>query len=180
MAKEPEQLPASFTIQDILALMQRMNEDSDNRMMKAISEMKKPTAAEQKKLDDEEKRLARQREIRRSEMIIEEKSRLGAQQACMHKKKSRTGSFVSAWGGQVNSDGYWHPVCTVCQKVGPEVKAPQEWLMGGVNAQDADNVIMANMTEEILLQWQKQTGGPKPKTKPIGWTESEKKEMAAV
>lgn len=182
MAKqEDEQGQQNFTLKDVMSLLDQISKQSDERMLTLVSKMKEPTAAEQKKIDESEALIRRKHEIRRSEMIAEEKSRLGAQRSCPHKKKhARSGAFISAWGGQVNADGYWHPVCTVCMKEGPEVKAPIEWIQGGVNATDPENVYMASLTEEILLEWQKRLGGPKPKTRPAGWTEKDKKELAAV
>lgn len=171
---------AQFTIDDLMSLLKQINDDNQANMKAMVAEMKKPTAAEQAKLDKEEALLKRKAEIRRAEMINEEKVRLGRQQGCVHKKKARNGAFISAWGGQVCSDGYWYPICTQCQKVGPEVKAPIEWIRGGVNAGDAENPIFAALDLNTLYEWQKRTGGPKPKVKPIGWTEAEKKELTAV
>lgn len=179
--QEQEFEPTNITMKDVLLLLQELQKSNRADLLEAIKEMKKPSEAEQAKLDKENALLERRRELRRAEMISEEKARIGKQRSCMHKKKHpRSGAWISAWGGQVNADGYWHPICTVCMKEGPEVKAPIEWIQGGVNATDPDNVYMANLTEAILKEWQTRLGGPKPKAKPLGYTEQEKKELAAV
>lgn len=179
MAKQDDAVTnPQFTIGDVLDLLKQINKDNQENLKSAIAEMKKPTAAEQAKLDKENALLARKAEIRRAEMILEEKNRKEAQAACQHKKKSRNGAFVSAWGGQVNSNGYWYPLCTVCQMIGPEVKAPVEWLTGGVNATDMENPIWASLDLATLREWQRKTGGPAPRPKLMSWTEEEKKEVA--
>lgn len=180
MAKNDKSMSVpQFTLNDVMDLLRQINDDNQKNMLMAIAEMKKPTAAEQEKLDKENAAIARKNEMRRQTMLAEEKVRKDAQTACQHKKKSRTGAFVSAWGGQVNSNGYWYPLCTQCQMIGPEVKAPVEWLTGGVNATDTDNPIWANLTLDMLKEWQRRTGGPAPRPKPMGWTEQEK-QLAAV
>jgi len=161
-----DQLPANFTVEDVMMMMREMSQASDERMLKLVQEMRKPTEAEQKKIDNEKALLERRRENRRREMIAEEKARTDAQKVCPHKKKARNGSFVSAWGGQVNSDGYWYPLCTSCQLVGPEVKAPQEWITGGVNATDPEHPIWTSLDLKTLYEWQRRSGGPKPRVKP--------------
>lgn len=161
-----DQLPQNFTIKDVMLMMEEVNKAADERMFKLVHEMKKPTEAEQRKIDNEKMLLDRRMENRRREMIAEEKARTDAQKICPHKKKARNGTFVSAWGGQVNSDGYWYPLCTTCQLVGPEVKAPQEWITGGVNATDPEHPIWTSLNFATLLEWQKRSGGPKPRSKP--------------
>lgn len=154
----------SLQLEDVYKLLDKINEANDKRMIAMVQEMKKPSAAEQAKLDKEEMLLARRRETRRQELLAEEAARKGQQERCPHQKKHpRSGAFISAWGGQVNSDGCWHPVCTVCGMEGPAVKAPMEWITGGVNATDPDNVWMSQLKLETLHEWQKKLGGPAPR-----------------
>ncbi len=144
-------------------------------MMKAFAaELKKPTELEQKKIDDDRNRLLRQAAIRRNEAKIEEEARISTQRGCAHVKRDNS----PAWGGQVNSDGYVRPMCTICRKIMPEIKAPVEWIANGVNMQDKE--IFPKLTEEMLLEWHKVQGGAKPVTKPVGMnlTDEEKAELA--
>lgn len=162
---------SNITIQDVMKLIDKVNEANDKRMLSLVQEIRKPTDVEQRKIDNDNAILERKREMRRQELLSDEATRKSAQRACLHQKKHpRSGAFISAWGGQVNSDGCWHPICTVCQMEGPAVKAPMEWVTGGVNATDPDNPWMAQLKLETLFAWQKQLGGPPEKRilKPIG------------
>jgi hypothetical protein len=156
----------SLSTEDILALFKQMQESSNANLIEAIKELKKPNELEQKKLNEEKERLRRESEIRVDQARRDEEFRTQAQKACAHKKRDGNSSF----GGQVNSDGYVRFVCTQCFLIAPEVKAPDEWIRSGVNAQDPDNAFMKQLTLKQIEAWHKLH--PKPVMKPIGIREA--------
>jgi hypothetical protein len=158
----------NLSTDDILALFKQMQESSNANLIEAIKELKKPNELEQKKLDQEKERMRRESEIRVDQARRDEIFRTQEQSNCSHKKMDGSAS----WGGQVNSDGYVRFMCTQCRFLAPEVKAPDEWIRSGVNAQDPHNLVMKNLTLAQIVAWQKAFGGPKPKVKPVGIREA--------
>jgi hypothetical protein len=170
MAKENDGLTTpQFTVKDLVDLIKTMNEENQNNLKLAISEMKKPNEFEQRKIDLEEAKIARQRQMRRDEMLNEQEVRLAAQKACNHKRRTKDG-FASGWAGQVNNDGYIRFICVSCQMVAPEVKAPDEWKTNGVNAQDPNGPLY-HLTLEQIKQWHTMYGA-KPITRIKGQLET--------
>lgn len=149
----------TLTMKDVLAILELQNEKQTETMLKFAEKLKEPTAEQQAKIDADKARLEKQRLERVHEAKIEEESRTFAQLRCAHVKKDRS----PAWGGGVNGDGYVRPMCTVCYKIMPEIKAPMEWIQGGVNFQDKE--LFPVLTEDMLMKWHHAFGGPKPNKK---------------
>jgi hypothetical protein len=148
----------NLSLKDVLTLIETINKASDERMMKAIAEIKKPSVEEQEKLDKEKARTIKKHQERVTEAKAEEEGRLAAQRACgMRNHTKRDGS--PAWGGQINSDGQFRPICTQCRLVGPPIKAPREMYTSGVNLQDKE--IFPRLTLEMLMAWHHSYGSHK-------------------
>jgi hypothetical protein len=145
----------SLSLKDVLALLESQNRASDERMMKAIAEIKKPSPEEQEKLDKERARTIKRSQERVAEAKAMEEGQIQAQRLCHHIK--RDGS--PAWGGQVNSDGNFRPICTQCRLIGPPIKAPKEMYTGGVNLQDKE--LFPRLTLEMLMAWHHSYGSHK-------------------
>jgi hypothetical protein len=146
----------TLTMKDVLEIIRLQSEENRKAMLDFAVELKKPTAEQQKKIDEDKARLEKQRQERVYEAKIEEESRTSAQSRCAHVKKDGK----PAWGGGVNGDGYVRPMCTQCFKIMPEIKAPMEWIQSGVNFQDKE--LFPILTEEMLVKWHHAFGGPKP------------------
>jgi hypothetical protein len=95
----------------------------------AIRVAKEPDPATQAKLDEE----ARQVQVRREEALelarIEIEQRELGWASCSHTKENGKPSI----GGQVHSDGLYHPICLRCQKPFPTFKYQGETAAQGVS-----------------------------------------------
>lgn len=131
-----------FTLQDLATVLKGV-----------IQELKAPSAEEVEK-----KRKADLQMLDRQERSIinaarEEENRERGQASCPHRKRTGQTNFA----GQPNADGYVRFICVGCTKEMPPVKAPQEWISGGVNAQDPNNPVMWSLTEAQILEWARHT-----------------------
>lgn len=150
----------SFTLKDVMSMMSAVLKEQAEQHDKSLEKVVQAITEPQRKKDEEERqKLIRRAAMASREATIEQQVRQGNQARCSHKKKDGS----PAWGGQVNGDGYVRPMCVQCYKIMPEIKAPQEWLTGGVNFQDKE--IFPELTEEMLLAWHREWGA-KPK-KPL-------------
>lgn len=150
MAKEQEAQP-QFTLADVLALIQEMNQSNKDATIEAIRELKKPSEEEAKKIAD-----AKARQERNAKQAAEDAKRAEAREAavraaCKHVKADGKTYF----GGQVNGDGKVRPMCLNCREVLPAIVAPDEWKVNGVNMQAPDDVAggMNFVNRQNLLAW---------------------------
>jgi len=144
--------------------MEITQSDLEQALKTFARELRQPDAITAAKQREEEVRKLEKREQVIRNAYHEEQSRLRGQQMCSHKKRNGQTLFA----GQPNQDGYIRYMCLGCQKVMPPVKATQEQLTGGVNAQDANNAFMWNLDEKTILQWVEWTNQnhPLPKVAP--------------
>jgi hypothetical protein len=146
-ARAPKPEVPQFTISDLMALLR---------------EAQKPNEYEQFQLQEGKKKLQEEQDKRlnlamRARQNAELNERIQQQQqlGCTHMKDSGTTAFA----GQVNSDGYWRPLCIRCGKILPKVKAPDAWKTGGINTQMGADVagVMRFLNEQTLLAWHRST-----------------------
>ena len=142
--KETVEQPG-ITMADVLTLIGQMNEQNQTNMIAAIAEMKKPTAAEQAKLDKEEAKIKAQQESRLKLAMADEQRRPLNMSGCTHSTvHAGTGVTKHAWRAQVHTPHgekpYFIPTCIInqCQlkdKDGRLIKfyATPEMLTQGVN-----------------------------------------------
>lgn len=142
-----------FTTSDLRSILESVLEQQNTNTKDLIHELRKPTPEQVLKAKaDELKKLAKAEQSIK-DAFEEEQSRMGQQATCGHQKKNWQTQFV----GHVNSDGYVRFTCIRCQKQMPPVKAPQEWVTNGVNAQDPNNPFMWKLTEQQIEAWAKHT-----------------------
>lgn len=122
-------------------------------LKETIRELKAPTAEEAEKKKKEQLQMLERQERSVVNAAREEQNREKGQQFCPHRKRNGQ----SSWAGQPNQDGYVRYMCLQCLKQMPPVKATQEQLTGGVNAQDPRNPLMWNLTEQQIMSWAKYT-----------------------
>jgi hypothetical protein len=146
-ANAPQPEKPQFTTSDLMAL---------------LNEIRKPNEYEQFQLQEGQKKLKEESDKRlnlamRARQNAELNERIQQQQqlGCTHMKDNSTTAFA----GQVNSDGYWKPLCIRCGKVLPKVKAPDAWKTGGINTQMGADVagVMRFLNEQTLLAWHRST-----------------------
>src|SRR5580765_4329712 len=87
-----------FSPDQVLALLNKMNESADERMLKAIAEIRKPSAEEQAKLDQE---FAKRKERAAAAVklaMAEEQGKENAARSCPHGTTHKgTGVFKHQW-----------------------------------------------------------------------------------
>jgi hypothetical protein len=130
-AKKAE--PSGMTPEQVTAMMTTL-----------VTEMKKPSELEQKKLEDEQRRRvvsakARAEESRRT---AEEKRQQIA--ACKHQRPDERHTFV----GQVCSDGFIRGTCVRCPYEFGPIKATEEQTKSGVNLN-----LLPDLTAAKLDAW---------------------------
>lgn len=140
----------TFTNKDLFELMAEMQRQSDDRMMKAITELKKPLPHEQAKIDKEIELERRKKVAKIREAVSYGRSEKEAQFFCKHIKVAEgTMPGGHAFRAQVNSDNYFRPQCIRCFKNFPRIKCTDEQLKSGIALQN----VKVGITAEILLQW---------------------------
>lgn len=139
-----------FTNADLLKLIADMQERSDERMMKAITELKKPLPHEQAKIDKEIELERRKRVAKIKEAVAYGRTERETQFNCKHIKVAE-GIMPQghAFRAQVNSDNYFRPQCIRCFKNFPRIKCTDEQLKSGIALQN----VKVGITAEVLLQW---------------------------
>ena len=138
-------------------IMAQMNEQQGANFLEAIKELKKPTEREQRKLDEEDAKIARA-----------QKERLEMGRAEVHRKEMNarscgghvrvhpgTGVTRHLWRAQVHMpagrEPYIMPTCMNCQtQVGP-IPASMEMIRNGVSLEN-----YPALTEEALRKWAEQ------------------------
>lgn len=147
--KEPKP-DVKFTNEDLLKLIADMQERSDERMMRAITELKKPLPHEQAKIDKEIELERRKRVAKVKEAVAYGRTEREAQFNCKHIKVAE-GIMPQghAFRAQVNSDNCFRPQCIRCFKSFPPIKCTDEQLKSGTALQN----VKTGLTAEVLLQW---------------------------
>lgn len=134
----PEAVPQPTALtpemQALIAAMQ-------GQMLAAVAEMKKPSAEEQKKLDEERtRRLAIARNAVYAERKREEDSK-GLQEGCSHSKPNGTTSFTA----QGNSDECYRAFCPLCRYISPPIRMTENQKREGLNFHKLRGVTIAQL-----------------------------------
>jgi hypothetical protein len=131
-------------------LLAQQSRDSDERMMLAIQELKKPLPHEQAKIDKEIELERRKRVAKIKEAVAYGRTERESQFNCKHIKQAE-GIMPQghAFRAQVNSDNYFRPQCIRCFKNFPRIKCTDEQLKSGTHLQN----VKTGLTAEVLLQW---------------------------
>lgn len=155
MAKNDEAVAnqAQFTIQDVLAIMERMKADNLEAVKTLAAELRKPTQAELDKAEKERQQQIRNARAEAEQARLDEKCRNGQKEYCTHMKPDKS----TRWGGQVGSDGCVRFFCNNCRDILPPVKAPMEWIQNGVNCHSPEDVAgaMRFITKDQIIGWHK-------------------------
>lgn len=151
--KKKATIPESFGVADVLALIKQMNEDNQRNMISAIQEMKKPSAREQKDLDEKEARIVQHQKARLNLAKAEENRKIMQRKSCQHgTTHAGTGVTSHQWRGQIHTpshcDPYFLPTCTQCGSQLDPVRATTEMLTQGVNLD-----LYKAINLDVLLKW---------------------------
>jgi len=141
----------------IFQIIAKMDENNQKNLMLAIAEMKKPTAAEQKSLDEKDLKTKQHQEARLKMAQAEEQRKSSQMRSCSHSTTHPgTGVTKHSWRAQVhtplNEKPYFVPTCMQCLCQLPKILATTEMLTQGVNL-DQYNGIDLN----VLKNWAAQT-----------------------
>ena len=118
------------------AILEQMTENQTAQLKEFAAELKKPTALEQKKLDEENARLLRTQNERIELAKVEERRKETARINCGHVRWNPiTGAAKHLWVGQVcepaGKPAYWVATCQGCQtQVGPIPATPDMFREG--------------------------------------------------
>jgi hypothetical protein len=112
-------------------LILQMQAGNTEQLKQLAAELRKPTDLEQKKLDDERAAL-----IRRQQQSVtaakQQAAIVAANQAACAAEGHANERGGTRFRGQVNSNGYWIPVCMKCGLQGKPVKATSDEAASGV------------------------------------------------
>lgn len=126
------------SMKDIFDIIAQMDANNQKNILLAIQEMKKPTEAEQKKMDEEAVKLKQKQEARLKLAKAEEDRKINQARSCPHATvHPGTGVVKHAWRAQVHTpDGqpaYFVPTCMQCWTQGPKILATMDQVKNGVN-----------------------------------------------
>ena len=143
--RKPRQVEAESPKVD-LEMVQMLIKQMQEGNRELAAELRKPTELEQKKLDDE-----RESRIKRAQQSIaaakqKERMDLALQAQCRSENHARPDG-VTRFRAQVNSNGFFVPVCLKCHIELPPVKATPEEIQNGVMLGNYRGI-----TEEALIQ----------------------------
>lgn len=149
----------TVTMKDVVALlahaMAEMEEKSRANTLLAIQEMRKPTEAEQRKLDEDAAKLKQKQAARLQLAKAEEDRKVNRAKHCPHQTVHQgTGMVKHAWRGQIHTPAgeapYFIPTCMQCQTQLPKIRATLEQIKSGVNLDQ-----YPGLNEDTLRQWSK-------------------------
>ena len=145
--KEPQMAePQTFNMETLMALIDKLDERNNQRLVEAIRELKKPSPEEQEKLDKTRERERVSRVSRVREAVQDEHVKRTTQFYCSHIKHAE-GVYKQehAFRGQVNNDNCCRPQCIRCNKLFPPFKVTEENMKSGMSLQN-----IKNLTAEAL------------------------------
>lgn len=148
-----EEPKSQWTDANLMALMELLAERdrvADERMLKAIAEIKKPTEHEQAKIDKEIELERRKKVAKIREAVSYGRTERENQFLCQHIKQAE-GIMPQghAFRAQVNNDDCFRPQCIRCFKSFPPIKCTAEQLKAGTALQN----VKVGLNAEVLLQW---------------------------
>lgn len=126
------------TMQQVFEIISKMNEQQMDNMMKFAAELRKPTEREQRKIDDEDRRLAVRQQERLKLAESEENRKKLMAAGCPHATTHPgTGVTKHTWRAQVHAPHgekpYFVPTCQICWTQAPRILATPDMLTNGVN-----------------------------------------------
>jgi Zn finger protein HypA/HybF involved in hydrogenase expression len=139
-------------------IIAQMSESNREQMMAFAAELKKPTAMEQKKLDEEEARIKRAQterlELSKAEVERKRLAALGCGHIRVH---PGTGVVKHLWRAQVHTpagqEPYFVPTCQGCHTQTGKIPASMDMIRNGVNLDQ-----YPGLTKEALDKWALQYG----------------------
>lgn len=157
MADNPQGMQMKEILVAMSTLMQQMSEGNRETFLDAIKELKKPTEVEQKKLDQEATKTARQAKERIDLATVEMNRIKYMEENCPHTTyHPGTGVERHLWRAQVhapaNQKPYFVPTCTACRTQLPRIQATPDMLTNGVNL---DQYIRLDL--DVLKSWAKKS-----------------------
>ena len=146
--KPKAEVPAGVDLDLVKELIAQMQAGNTETLRSLASELRKPTELEQKKLDDD-----KASQLRRAQMAISAaKMKERQDNALIAQCRSENGGHANDNGGtrfraQVNSNGYYVPLCMKCHLQLPPIKATAEEIQNGVMLGQ-----YKTLTEDQLIQ----------------------------
>ena len=142
-------------MEQVFALIGKMDENNQKNLLATIAEMKKPTPAEQAKLDKEELKLKSQQESRLKIALAEEQRKKNNASYCRHATvHPGTGVVKHSWRAQVHTPhgekAFFVPTCQICWTQSPKILATPDMLTQGVNLDQYSQI-----DYEVLKNWAK-------------------------
>lgn len=137
-------------MEDVFRFLAAEREENRKQMLEMVAELKKPTAREQKKIDEEDARYLRAEQEKRALALIEIQRRENNQKNCPHVRvHAGTKAISHTWRGQVHTpdgqDPYWIPVCTQCLTTLPKIKATPNQVREGLNLNQYTGVTLEGL-----------------------------------
>jgi hypothetical protein len=156
--RRQETIPESFSVQDVMKLLQTQQEQNAKLMMEFAKELKKPSDREQKELDEKDARIRQRQEAGIKLGKAEEQRRIMQRTNCNHATTHPgTGVTKHAWrscGVQTPAglDPSFTPICQQCQTTLPKIRATTEMVSQGVNLD-----MYAAIDMPTLLRWSEES-----------------------
>lgn len=119
----------AVTATEIGLLLAEQAKQNQANMMEMVKELKKPTEAEQRKLDKESSDARAKAKAARIAAEAEEQRKQMLRDNCSHERPD--GQHL--WVAHVNADSCWRAMCQGCRTVMPPVVAAAEQAQQGVN-----------------------------------------------
>lgn len=133
-----ENVPVGVSMEEVFKLISKMDASRHEQMLAFAKELKKPTDREQKKMDDDDKRIEAHQKARIAQATSEQTRKEMAAKYCPHSTTHQgTGVVHHAWRAQVHTPHgekpYFIPTCSICFTQAPKILATTEMLTNGVN-----------------------------------------------
>lgn len=140
---------STFTQDQFMEFMRLMMQENREATLAAIQEFKKPDEITRQKQEKQQQQELENRISRMQSSIAEEREQRKRRFACPHLKtafgiKNPDHAFM----GQVNSDGFFRPICGRCQKTFPKMRATDEQIRNGLGLNQ-----VPNLSARVLLSW---------------------------
>lgn len=117
--KNAEKLEASpELIEMLMSKITEMQAANAAQTLELVESLRKPTELEQKKLDEDKDKVIKQHAMSVKIAAQQERMKRNKEAACNHSNKDGT-----LFRAQLNSDGYFIPICIRCQKQTSPIKA---------------------------------------------------------
>lgn len=154
--KLTEEAKLADPMEALKLILAQLGEQNREQMMEFAKELKKPSEREQRKLDEEDKRLARAQserlELSKAEVSRKENNRL----RCPHSRhNAATGQGKHMWRGQIHApegvQPYTVPTCQMCQTQVGRIPVTPHMMMNGVNLDQ-----YPGLTYDALVKWAEQ------------------------